>query len=167
MKQGNAIVYYWQKNNKMISLLIILFILPNLLSLINITTPWGFKIHFFQLAIFIAAIFYGPRGGLLAGALGSILPAFLAHNPYVIIGNMILGFLVGLFVNRGFPIIWAAFLAYSLELPWLIFTDYYLVHLPVPAIEKIIITLAVSNTIWAICTHYLTPSIKNWAHNIS
>lgn len=123
MKQGDTIVYYWQKNNQMISLLIILFILPNLLSLVNITTPWGFKIHFFQLAIFIAAIPYGPRGGLLAGALGSILPAFLAHNPYIIIGNMILGLLAGLFIKRGLSIIWAALLAYSLELPWLIFTD--------------------------------------------
>ena len=73
----------------------ILLIIPNLLGLINISTPWGFNIHFFQVAIFMAAIVYGPKGGLLSGLVGSAYSAFVMANPYIIIGNALLGFFVG------------------------------------------------------------------------
>ncbi|MGV8086056.1 MAG: hypothetical protein ACP5N1_00340, partial [Candidatus Woesearchaeota archaeon] len=47
---------------KRVSIFLILIFLPNLLSLININTSLGFKIHFFQLGIIIAALAYGPLG---------------------------------------------------------------------------------------------------------
>ncbi len=166
MKQNNAIIYCYRRNSQIISSLIILIILPNLLGLINISTPWEFKIHFFQLAIFIAAILYGPQGGLFAGALGSLSSALLMHNPYIIIGNTILGLFVGLFFGKGFSIIWATLFAYSLELPWLILTDHYLLHLSFPAIERITIALAISNLLWALCAYYLIPLFKKLPQNI-
>ena len=55
-------------NEKTIGALIILALLPNLLGMINLATPWGFKIHDFQAAIFLAALLFGSWAGLNAGA---------------------------------------------------------------------------------------------------
>jgi hypothetical protein len=50
-----------------ISLFIFLALLPNLLGLINLPSVYGFKIHFFQLGVFIATLVYGTSGGFAAG----------------------------------------------------------------------------------------------------
>lgn len=147
-------------NYKTITLFLFLMILPNLLGLINLNTVWGFKIHFFQIAVFIAALIYGPKGGLLSGLVGSLYSAFVMSNPYIVIGNAILGFFVGLFVRYNLNTIIAVMLAYSIQLPWLIITDYYLVNLPISFILRLILALAISNMIWAIVAHYTVKPIK-------
>jgi len=45
----------------------LLVLLPCLLSLINITFAESWKIHFFPAAIMLAAVNFGPAGGLIAG----------------------------------------------------------------------------------------------------
>ena len=147
-------------NYKTIVLFLSLMILPNLLGLINLNTVWGFKIHFFQIAVFIAALIYGPKGGMLSGLVGSLYSAFVMGNPYIAIGNAILGFFVGLFVRYKFHTIIAVMLAYLIQLPWLIITDYYLVSLPTNFILKLILALAISNLIWAIVANYTVKPIK-------
>jgi len=159
----NKNVFSWDVgwNFKSVSLFLFLLALPNLLSVINISTPWGFKIHFFQLAIFIAAAIYGPRGGLLSGLLGSLYSGILMNNPYLVVGNALLGFLVGFFVRYKIHTLIAVLSAFIIQLPWLILTDHYLVHLPVNFIVPLVIALLISNTLWAIIAHFSTKPIKS------
>lgn len=161
MKYKNIYSFNVNWNYKTTSFFIFLLVLPNLLGLINLSTPFGFKIHFFQLAIFLAALTYGPKGGLLSGLVGSIYSAMLMSNPYLIVGNAILGFFVGLFARVGLNILFSVWLAFLMQLPWLIITDYFFVHLPINIILTLIITLFISNTIWAIITKYTVKPLKN------
>jgi len=138
----------WDYKN--ISLLLALILLPNLLGMINLPTPWGFKIHFFQIAVFIAAITYGPKAGFLSGMIGSMYSAFTMSNPYIMIGNAILGLFTGYFAKKGVNTVLAVLLAFIIQLPWLILTDYYLVGLPIGLIASIIVSLTISNITWAV-----------------
>lgn len=149
-------------NYRTITTFLFLLVLPNLLGTINLNTIWGFKIHFFQSAVFMAALIYGPKGGLLSGLMGSIYSAFIMHNPYIIIGNAILGFFVGLFARHGLNTILAVILAYSVQLPWLILTDYYLVGLPMGFIVRLILALTISNFIWSLAVHYTIKPIREY-----
>ncbi|MBD3164263.1 hypothetical protein GF323_03620 [Candidatus Woesearchaeota archaeon] len=147
-------------SSKTVSLFIFLLILPNFLGMINLSTKTGFKIHFFQYAVFLAAIIYGPKGGLLSGFVGSTYSAFIMHNPYIAVGNAILGFFTGLFIRYGSKTILAVLLAYIIQLPWLILTDYFLVHLPMSFIMPLIMALFFSNIVWAIAAHYTAKLVK-------
>jgi len=148
---------------KRTTIFLILLIIPNLLSLINIETNLGFKIHFFQLGIIIAAIAYGPMGGLLSGMIGSIYPSMITSNPYIIIGNMILGFAAGYLIRLRWNIIIATLIAFMIQLPWLIASDYYFMHLPIQIIIGIIIALTISNTIWSAIANYSSKYIRQIA----
>lgn len=147
----------WNKMN--IGLFISLLVLPNILGLINLSTGYGFNIHFFQVAIFIAAFIYGPKGGMLSGLFGSAYSAIAMNNPYIIVGNMILGFCAGIF-SRKFSAIPAIALAYAIQLPWLLATDYYLVHLPVQVLLPLVVSLAISNVIWAFAASKIAVPVK-------
>lgn len=160
MENKNIFSFNVKWNYKTISLFAFLLLLPNLLGMINLSTALGFKIHFFQLAIFIAALIYGPGGGLLSGFVGSFYSAMIMGNPYIIGGNMILGFFVGLFTRYKLHTIIAVLLAYIVQLPWLIITDYYFAHLPVTFIKPLIVALLISNSVWALVAHYSIKPIR-------
>ncbi len=132
------------------NLLIISFLalLPNLLGMMHYTTVFGLRIHFFQYAIFLAAILYGPFGGFISGAVGSVYVAVALNNPYIIVGNIILGTLVGLFVKMDWNIIIAVLTAFAIQLIWLIPTDIYLIGMPVIAVKMIVFSLLISNIIF-------------------
>jgi uncharacterized membrane protein len=147
-------------NLKTISLFIVLLALPNLLGMINLSTPFGFRIHFFQLAVFIAAMIYGPMGGMLSGIVGSGYSAIAMSNPYILVGNAILGFFFGLFMRKEFNVFAAVLLAYAIQLPWLVMTDIYLVHMPLPVVEGLVVALLVSDLIWAATAKYLSQTIR-------
>ncbi|MDP2750306.1 MAG: hypothetical protein Q8O89_05740 [Nanoarchaeota archaeon] len=134
-------------NWKTISMLALLAILPNLLGMIN-TSVFGVKIHFFQYLVFLAAIIYGPLGGAVSGAFGSVYTAVALNNPYIIIGNIILGVLVGVFVRLKLHVIIAVLLAYAMQLPWLWYSDIYLAGMPIRAVQLIVVALFLSNVIW-------------------
>lgn len=161
MEFANKLSFNVEWNYKTISLFLFLIILPNFLGMLNISTPFGFKIHFFQMGIFIAALLYGPKGGLFAGLIGSAYSAIVMHNPYIIIGNVLLGFFVGLFIRYKIHTIIAVALAFLIQLPWLISTDYYIVGLPMVFIIKLVIALAISNLIWATVSHYAVKPMRN------
>ena len=151
-------------NYRTIGLFLVLLALPNLLGMINISTPFGFTIHFFQLAIFLAAAIYGPSGGLLSGAIGSAYSAIAMSNPYIAVGNAILGFFAGLFMRYGLNLVLAVALAFTIQLPWLILTDYFLVGMPLQTIGLLVLALAVSNTVWAGITQITYQGLKDAAH---
>lgn len=144
---------------KTISLLAFLAIFPNILGLYH-TNIFGVRIHFFQYLIFLAALVYGPYGGLISGAFGSLYTAIALHNPYIIIGNMILGGLFGLFVRLKWNIILAVLTAYLIQLPWLWITDVYLANMPINVVKGVVVALFISNIIWAVVARVTTKYIK-------
>jgi len=148
-------------NPKTISLLAFLAIFPNILGLLHITLL-GTRIHFFQYLIFIAAIIYGPIGGFISGGFGSVWTAIALNNPYIIIGNMILGGLFGLFIRLRWNVLLAVLTAYLIQLPWLIITDIYLAHMPVNIVKGIVIALLISNIFWATIAGWSSKHIRNW-----
>ena len=138
---------------KTITLLSFLAIFPNILGLFH-TTIFGIRIHFFQYLIFLAAIIYGPAGGLISGTFGSLYTAIALNNPYIIIGNIILGTLFGLFIRLKWNILLAVLTAYAIQLPWLITTDIYLAHMPINIVKGIVIALFFSNILWAVVAKF-------------
>lgn len=139
-------------NTRTVGAFILLMVLPNMLGMLNIATPWGFKWHLFPVAIFMAAALFGPVGGLASGLAGSAYSALIMGNPYLLVGNGLLGLFTGLFMRKGVSTVLAVWLAFALELPWLIFSDYYLAHLSAPFIQTLIMGLFISNTVWALVT---------------
>jgi uncharacterized membrane protein len=147
-------IFSFETHWKSLMMLLTLVILPNLLGMLNMPTVFGFKIHTFQIAVFLAAAIYGPVGGLISGGLGSMFSALAMGNPYIIIGNIILGFMAGYFVRKGFHLVIAAFFAYLIQMPWLYITDVYLMSMPVVIVVKIMIALLVTDILWAAVAQY-------------
>ena len=135
---------------------IMLLLIPNLVGLIHIPTAWGFKIHLFQVVVFVAAIVYGPMGGLLSGLVGTIYASILMGNPYIMVGNAILGFAFGVFLRGGIPTLISAWLAFLVQMPWLVITDYFLIGMSLPTIGLLLVALLISDTIWALVARAIT-----------
>ena len=136
-------------------------LLANLLGMINIGTIYGFKIHFFQVAIFISAAMFGSAGGLTVGVMGSLYSAIIMNNPYIVGGNAILGWVAGYLMHKKMPVLPAVYLAFWAQLPWLILTDIYLINMPLKVLEKLIIALLLSNTIWGVVTALVQKKLKS------
>jgi len=138
----------WQ--DTLFSPFLILLFLPLALSLIQVSTPWGIHLHFFQIAILFGAYFYGPVGGGIAGAAGAFAGALILSNPYIIVGNVILGTAAGYFARLGFRPIFAMWSAFLIQLPWLILSDYCFMGLSATFLPGLIVSLFLSNTLWAL-----------------
>jgi hypothetical protein len=151
--QNNVTVY-----RSAVSVFTLLVLLPCVLSLINITFAQSWKLHFFPAAIILAAVFYGAGGGIIAGISGSLYTALFLGNPYVIVGNALFGLLIALFYKKNGNIILSVLLAYACQLPWLILTDYYFVHLSSDFIAKLVVVLLLANILWAVL---ISISIKH------
>lgn len=146
--------------HKAISVFSLLVLLPFLLSLINITFAESWKIHFFPAAIILAAIVFGATGGIIAGISGSLYSALFLGNPYILVGNALFGLLIAVFYKKSNKIVPSVMLAYLCELPWLILTDYYLVHLPAVFIAKLVVVLLLANILWALLIHLSIKPIR-------
>ena len=140
----------------------LLVLLPCFLSLVNVTFAQSWKIHFFPAAIFLAAISFGPAGGMIAGVTGSLYSAILLGNPYLIVGNALMGFLTGVFFRKTSKIIPSAMLAFACQLPWLIVSDYYFVGLPAMFIAKLAVVLFLGNLLWALLTSLGMKPIRKY-----
>lgn len=145
---------------KSASLLVFLAVLPNALGMLNISTSLGFKLHFFQIGIFAAAMLYGPLGGAVSGGIGSAYSAISMNNPYIIIGNIILGLFAGLFMRLGLHTVLSVMAAYLIQLPWLWFSDIYFAGMPVGVVKGVVAALLVSNIVWATVVHYTIKPLK-------
>ncbi len=140
----------------------LLVLLPCLLSLIHITFAQSWKIHFFPAAIFLAAISFGPAGGLVAGVTGSLYSALWLGNPYLLAGNVILGWMTGVFFSKSLKIIPSVMLAFACQLPWLIVSDYYFMQMTAAFIAKLILVLFLGNLTWALLIHLSRNPIKKY-----
>lgn len=134
---------------KVTDMVLLLIVLPFLLSLINLSFAQYGKIHFFSAGIILASVVFGAGGGMLAGLTGSLYSALMLGNPYLLSGNALFGLLCGIFYRKTGKIIPAVLLAYVIQLPWLIISDFYLVHLPAEFIVRLVIVLFLGNVFWA------------------
>jgi hypothetical protein len=140
----------------------LLILLPIALSLINITFAQSWKVHFFPAAIFLAAVSFGPVGGFVAGITGSLYSALMLGNPYLIVGNVILGVMTGVLVRKSFNIIPAVLLAYACQLPWLIVSDYFFAGLSAEFIARLVVVLFLGNLLWALLIALTMKPIKKY-----
>jgi len=147
-------------NEKTIGVLIGLALIPNLLGMINLATPWGFKIHVFQVAIFLAALLLGRWAGLITGFGGSLYVAAALSNPFILFGNALLGFFTGHFTEKGFRPVVAVMLAFAIQLPWLVVTDHLFMGLSWSFIGALVLSLAVSNLIWAVAAAWAAGPLR-------
>ncbi len=119
----------------------------------------GFAFHFFQLAVFASAFAFGPFAGAAAGAISSSYSGlFVVHNPYIILGNAILGFGAGYFAKR-LGAFRAAMAGFAIQLPYLVITDLYLVHMPFPVLQNVLIALLVTNIACALVAARISPAL--------
>ena len=160
MKYENIFGMEIEWDFKKIFLLASLLVFPNFLALFHFQL-FGLRIHFFQYLIFLAAFIFGPVGGILSGGLGSLYTAIALNNPYIAIGNMILGGFVGLFMRYKIGVIPSVILAYAIQVPWLWVTDIYLAGMAMKYVNMIIIALLVSNIICGSVTELTAKRIKN------
>ena len=108
--------------------------------------PLGaFKLHFFQAGIFLAAFLFGPWAGAAAGALASsYVGLFVQHNPWIIVGNAILGLAAGYFYMKK-DAVRAVLAAYGIQLPYLLATDYFLAGMPLAFLSGLVFLLLAEN----------------------
>ena len=71
------------------------------------------------------------------------------NNPYIILGNVILGFSFGVFVRLKWNAVLAGLTAFAIQVPWLWITDVYLMKMPTNLVIGIIIALFLSNIVWS------------------
>ncbi|HCS77182.1 MAG TPA: hypothetical protein DIW05_05590, partial [Syntrophaceae bacterium] len=140
----------------------LLILLPCLLSLMNVTFAQSWKIHFFPAAIFLAAVSFGPAGGLIAGVTGSLYSAFFLGNPYLMAGNAILGVMTGVFYKKTGKIIPSVMLAFVCQLPWLVASDYYLMKLSAEFIAGLALVLFLGNLLWALLIDLTMKPVKKY-----
>ncbi len=131
-----------------------------MLSLINLEFAQQWKVHFFPAAIILAALIFGATGGLAAGVAGSLYSAFLLGNPYLIIGNAALGFFTGLFYQKTDNLILSVILAFICQLPWLVVSDYYLMHLSEAFILKLVVVLFLADILWAVLISAINKPLR-------
>ena len=162
MSDERALTLGVKINEKSIATLMLLMLLPNLVGVLHLSTPWGFKIHFFQYAIFLAAFTFGPIGGLLSGFAGSLYAAYLMTNPYILVGNALLGLFTGYFFRRGHTYLVSALLGFGIQIPWLVATDYFLMNLPASFIGGLLFALTLTNVLWAVLAGMSTGPLKRY-----
>lgn len=140
------------------------------LSLITLVTfaltfvalPAGqFTVHFFQAGIFTAGFLFGPVAGAAVGALASsYIGLVILHNPYIVLGNAILGFFAAHFYKKHGPAK-AALAAYAIQLPYLFATDVLLMGMPLATVATIAVAIFAENVICALAAGLAAPGIRN------
>ena len=153
--------YGFEFNRKNLAVLLFLGVLPNLFAWLVLDAPWGGKFHIFQITIFLAAALFGWSGGAAAGAFGGVGTAFALGNPYIIIGNALLGGLAG-FLNRqkNVRLLFAVLIAFAVQAPFLYYSDVYLAGMPAPVVQSIVAALFASNLVMALAAEAILPSIR-------
>lgn len=159
LRMDDKNIFYFDLSWKSILAISLLSLLPNIAGTVNFSV-FGVKTHLFQYFVFIAAMAYGPFGGLVSGGFGSAFSAVTAGNPYIIVGNMLLGFFAGLFLRNGLGIVSAALAAYIIQMPWLYATDVYLAGIRPSAVFGIMASLLVFDVIWALVANFTFKELR-------
>ncbi len=125
--------------SKQIAFTAVMCALANVLGFLTI--PIGVTdIHLMQLPIILAGLSLGSWLGGLTGFIGAAVMAYRLRppNPYILLGNAILGFLTGWFYSRikkmrGRPVIpqlLSVLGAIVVQFPYIYVTDVYLMPIP-------------------------------------
>lgn len=151
--------------SKLIAFVAVMCAVANVLGFFTI--PLGIAdIHLMQLPIILTGLALGPGAGGLVGFIGAAVMAFRLRppNPYILIGNAILGFMTGVLYSRlkkmrGRPIIpqvISVLGAYIVQFPYVYVTDVYLMPIP-PAIVLTIILpkLLIEDIISVLLAHFI------------
>jgi uncharacterized membrane protein len=150
---------------KQIAFVAVMCALANVLGFFMI--PIGLaSIHLMQLPIILTGLSLGSWAGGLVGFAGAVVMAYRLSppNPYILLGNAILGFFTGLFYSRlkevgGRPIIpqlISVLAAYIVQAPYVYVTDIYLMPIPPPVVLTIILPkLLLEDIISVLLCHFV------------
>ncbi len=151
-------------NSKLIAFVATMCAVANVLGLFAI--PVGTtKIHFMQLPIILSGLALGPWVGGLVGFTGAAAMAFnlVPTNPYILLGNAILGFFTGLFylylgkmkVRPIIPQVTSVLGAYIVQAPYVYVTDVYLMRMPQSLVLTILLKLLLEDIISVMLSHII------------
>ena len=123
------------------------------------------SIHFMQLPIILTGLAVGAVPGASVGLLGSLVMAFMlpTANPYIIVGNAILGLFTGLFYSRiknwkvrpVIPQLASVLAAYLIQAPYGYFTDVYLVSMYPTVVQAILLKLLAEDLVSLFISHII------------
>jgi len=123
------------------------------------------SIHFMQLPIILTGLAVGAVPGASVGLLGSLVMAFMlpTANPYIIVGNAILGLFTGLFYSRiknwkvrpVIPQLASVLAAYLIQAPYVYFTDVYLVSMYPTVVQAILLKLLAEDLVSLFISHII------------
>ena len=105
------------------------------------------KFHLLQLPIILAGLSLGPWIGGLVGFVGAAVMAYTTLNPYLLLGNAILGFSVGAMYShlkgmKGIPLLpqlISLLGAYIVQSPYVYVTDVFLMAMPSLLVQTVIL----------------------------
>jgi uncharacterized membrane protein len=151
-------------NSKSITFVATMCAVANVLGLFAI--PIGItKIHFMQLPIILSGLALGPWVGGLVGLIGAATMAFnlVPTNPYILLGNAILGFFTGLFylylgkmkVKPIIPQVISVLGAYIIQAPYVYVTDVYFMAIPTFVVIEILLKLLLEDVISVLLSHVI------------
>jgi uncharacterized membrane protein len=125
---------------KQIAFIIIMSALANILGAPPFIIPLGaVNIHFLQLPIILTGLALGAVAGGIVGFVGASVMAFTLRtpNPFILPGNMLLGFFTGFFYFRLkrikpsiVPQLIAVIGAMAVQFPYTYLSDVYLAGIP-------------------------------------
>jgi uncharacterized membrane protein len=135
-------------NAKKIAFIAIMCAIANILGFISI--PIGLtSIHIMQLPIILSSLSFGSWTGGLVGFIGAMVMAYrlTPPNPYILLGNAILGLLIGFFYSNFkklktkpiIPQIISVLIAFIIQAPYVYITDVYLMTIPSQVVLTIIL----------------------------
>jgi uncharacterized membrane protein len=139
--------------------------LANVLGYFSI--PIGLTtIHLMQLPIILTGLSLGSWAGGLVGFIGATSMAYNLSppNPYILLGNALLGFLTGMFYSRLKNMGWRSIIpqvlsvlgAFIIQVPYVYITDVYLMPIPPQVVITIILPkLLLEDVISAFLCHFI------------
>ena len=144
--------------------------LTNILGIFSI--PLGLtSIHLMQLPIILTGLALGSWSGGITGFIGTILMAYKLSpsNPYILLGNAILGFFTGLIYSylkktkkrQIIPQTLSVLVAFLIQLPYVYITDVYFMPIPSQVVLTVILPkLLLEDIICVLISHIVLYRIE-------
>lgn len=118
----------------------------------------GLRIHFFQLAIVLSALLFGPFAGFVTGFFAAIPSALALNNYWLLLGNGIFGLCVA-FYSKRLAVPLAVVAAFLTQLPYIIVTDLY-VGMPMAMLQSVVLLLLFEDTLAGLLSSKLHGQIR-------
>lgn len=153
-----------KRSSKLVAFVAAMAGLANLFGLLAI--PVGLtSIHFMQLPIILTGLAVGAVPGAFVGLVGSLVMAFRLPmtNPYIIVGNAMLGLFTGFFYSRtkswkarpAIPQLISVIAAYLIQAPYVYVTDIYLMSMPAAVVQAILLMLLAEDLVSLFISHII------------